>query len=285
MIKKAKLLNFIFAGLSLYLLLGEVCIAVSPEEVEKIENAVPAKATVKPKQPRKLLVFDLCKGYAHSSIPYWNKALEVMSRKTGAFEIVISSDMEIFKPENLNQFDAVCFNNTTKLEFEEPLRRSLMDFIKDGKGIVGIHAATDNFYNWPEAAEMIGGQFCGHPWIAEGTWAIKIDEPGHPLMAAFEGQDFKISDEIYRTKPPLYSRAKQHVLMSLDMTDEVTANAEGVEPTDKDIGISWVKTVGKGRLFYCSLGHNHHITWNSKILQHYLDGIQFALGDFPVDIK
>ncbi len=121
--------------------------------------------------------------------------------------------------------------------------------------------------------------------IAEGTWAIKIDEPGHPLMAAFEGQDFKISDEIYRTKPPLYSRAKQHVLMSLDMTDEVTANAEGVEPTDKDIGISWVKTVGKGRLFYCSLGHNHHITWNSKILQHYLDGIQFALGDFPVDIK
>ena len=257
--------------------------AVSPEEAQKIEKAVPAKATAVPKQPRKLLVFSLCEGYVHSSIPYWSKALEVMGRKTGAYEAVFSKDMSMFKPENLNQFDAVCFNNTTHLKFEEPLRKSLMDFIKGGKGIVGIHAATDSFYDWPQAAEMMGGQFCGHPWTADGTWAVKIDEPKHPLMAAFEGKGFKINDEIYRTKPPLYSRDKQLVLMSLDMTDEATRSAEGIEPTDRDIGISWVKSYGKGRLFYCSLGHNHHITWNPTILHHYLDGIQFALGDLPAD--
>lgn len=257
--------------------------AVSQKEVQKIEDAVPARATAIPKQPRKLLVFNLCEGYRHSSIPYWDKALEVMGRKTGAYEVVFSNDMSIFKPENLNQFDAVCFNNTTKLEFEEPLRQSLMNFIKGGKGIVGIHAATDNFYDWPQAAEMMGGQFCGHPWTADGTWAVKIDKPEHPLMAAFEGKGFKINDEIYRTKPPLYSRGKQCVLMSLDMTDEATRSAKGIEPTDVDIGISWVKSYGKGRLFYCSLGHNHHITWNTTILQHYLDGIQFAMGDLPVD--
>jgi hypothetical protein len=158
-----------------------------------------------------------------------------------------------------------------------------MDFIKGGKGIIGIHAATDNFYKWPEAAKMMGGQFCGHPWGGGGTWAVKIDDPGHPLMASYKGKGFKVKDEIYRTKPPLYSRDKQRVLMSLDMSDEATGKKAG--PEDTDIGISWVKSYGKGRLFYCSLGHNNHLTWDPALLGHYLAGIQFALGDFPVDTK
>jgi type 1 glutamine amidotransferase len=197
--------------------------------------------------------------------------------------------MSIFKPENIKQFDAVCFNNTTGLKFNPEktpeLCLSLMDFVKSGKGIVGIHAATDNFNQWPEAQEMMGGKFTGHPWGGGGTWAIKIDEPDHPLMAAFEGKGFKIKDEIYRTDPPLYSREKQLVLMSLDMSDQTTRNVNGFKPTDEDTGISWVKTWGKGRIFYCSLGHNDHILWNPAVLQHYLDGIQFALGDYKIDTK
>ncbi|MHC4759548.1 MAG: HEAT repeat domain-containing protein, partial [Planctomycetota bacterium] len=130
---------------------------------------------------------------------------------------------------------------------------------------------------------MFGGQFCGHPWTADGTWAVKLDDPDHPLMAAFKGENFKINDEIYRTIPPYYSRTTQRILMSLDMSDKTTANAEEIEPSDKDMAISWVKSVGKGRLFYCSLGHNNSVTWNPAVLQHNLAGIQFALGDYPVD--
>lgn len=259
--------------------------AVSPAEVQKIEKAMPAKARAAPKQTRKLLVFNLCKGFKHGSIPYWDKALEIMGRKTGAFVAVVSDDMSMFRPENLRQFDAVCLNNTTRLNFEEPLRKSLMSFIKGGKGIVGIHAATDNFYDWPEAAEMMGGKFTGHPWGSGNTVAIKIDQPDHPLMAAFKGKDFKIKDEIYRTDPPLYSREKQLVLMSLDMSDEKTRNVGGLKPTDEDTGIGWIKAWGKGRVFYCSLGHNNEVTWNPPVLQHVLDGIQFAFGDFEVDTK
>jgi hypothetical protein len=258
---------------------------VKPDELAKIEQAVPVKATVQSAKPRKLLVFNLCNGFKHDSIPYWDKALEIMGAKSGVYSVVVSSDMAMFKPENLNQFDAVCLNNTTRLQFDEPLRKSLMDFVKGGKGIVGIHAATDNFYEWPEAAEMMGGQFAGHPWGGGGTWAIKIDEPNHPLMAAFKGKGFKIQDEIYRTKPPLYSRTKQRVLMSLDMSDGPTRSAEGVTPEDMDTGISWVKSYDKGRIFYCALGHDHAVTWNPAVLQHFLDGIQFVFGDYKVDTK
>jgi len=169
---------------------------VSEEEIKKMEEAMPTKAVVEPAKPRKLLVFNLCQGFRHSSIPYWDKALEIMGKKTGAFSVEFSSDLNVFKAESLGQFDAVCFNNTTDLQLTPEktpeMCKSLMDFVKGGKGIVGIHAATDCFYKnniaWPEASEMLGGKFSGHPWTDRGTWAIKIDEPNHPLMVPFKGK-------------------------------------------------------------------------------------------------
>jgi hypothetical protein len=262
---------------------------VTAEEVQKIEKAMPRRATIRTRRPRKLLVFWRCEGYFHTSIPVGNKALEIMGKKTGAFDVVITDDYSVFTAQKLKQFDAVCLNNTTGLKFnpeETPERcKALMDFVKGGKGIVGVHAATDNFNQWPEAREMMGGKFTGHPWGSRGTWAIKLDEPDHPLMKAFKGKGFKINDEIYRTDAPLYSRDKQLVLMSLDMSDETTRKVKGFKPTDADTGISWVKRLGRGRIFYCSLGHNDHIFWNQTVLRHYLDGIQFAFGDYKVDTK
>ena len=258
-------------------------------EIRKMEAAMPTEAVVKPAQPRRLLVIDRCEGFKHSSVPFWDKALQIMGEKTGAFSVVITDDVNMLKADTLGQFDAVCFNNTTHLKLSPAttpeLCKSLMGFIKGGKGIVGIHAATDNFYEWPEAMEMMGGKFTGHPWTSGGTWAFKIDQPDHPLMVPFGGQGFKISDEIYRTDPPLYSRDKALVLMSLDLSDPATKNAKGVREGDEDTGISWVKTWGQGRMFYCSLGHNHDITWTPPVLEHYLRGIQFAMGDFKVDTK
>ena len=35
--------------------------------------------------------------------------------------------------------------------------------------------------------------------------------------------------------------------------------------------------------FIVHFGHNEHIFWNSAVLKHYLDGIQYALGDLPAD--
>jgi len=257
------------------------------EEIEKIAAALPSKAVVKAK-PRKMLVFWRCEGFYHRSIPVVNKALEMMGKKTGAYEVVVTDDYSVFTKENLKQFDAVCLNNTTRMKFDPkktPERcKALMGFVKSGKGIVGVHAATDNFYQWPEAQEMMGGKFTGHPWGGGDTVAIKIDQPDHPLMAAFKGKGFKVKEEIYRTDPPLYSRDKQLVLMSLDMSDPAT-KAKASKPTDADTGISWIKKVGKGRVFYCSLGHNNHIMYDPAILQHYLAGIQFAFGDYKVDTK
>ena len=216
--KRSKLLSAALLGLWCLSLLTITAQAQSPaklrdltaEEIQKIENAMPTKPTVQPAKPRKILVFWKCEGFFHTSIPVVNEALKIMGQKTGAFEVTVcTDDYSVFTPEKLAQFDAVCLNNTTHLKFnpkETPERCSaLMDFVKSGKGIIGVHAATDNFYDWPEGQEMMGGKFTGHPWGGGGTWAVKIDEPDHPLTAVFNGKGFKVNDEIYRTEPPLYS--------------------------------------------------------------------------------
>ena len=262
------------------------------EEIAKMEAAMPTNAIVPPAKPRKLLVIDKVTGFYHDSIPYWNKTLEIMGQKTGAFTVTLAHEVDALNAENLKDYDAICFNNTVTLplspEQTPELCKSLMDFVKGGKGVIGIHAATDSFYTryvWPEGQEMWGGKFTGHPWTAGRTaWAVKIDEPNNPLMASFKGKGFKIVDEIYRTEPPLYSRSKQLVLMSLDMSDNTT-KARAQKPSDADTGISWIKDFGKGRVFYCSLGHVHSVTWNPAVLELYLRGIQFAMGDLKVDAQ
>ncbi len=272
--------------------------AISQQERKKIENVIPKKAPATPKQPRKLLIFNLDiwdgkvrKG--HASVPYGNLAIQLMGQKTKAYETVISSDIDIFKPENLRQFDAICFNNTTGVLFKEhELKKSLLNFISDGKGFIGIHAAAATFVQWPiydqwpQFGEMLGGyENGGHPWKPHEWITLKLDDPDHPLNAAFKGKGFRISDEVFQFQKP-YSRDKLRILLSIDMDKTDIISGRNIWPErqqDHDFAISWVRSYGKGRVFYCSLGHNPHIFWNPPVLQHYLAGIQFALGDLPTD--
>jgi len=99
-----------------------------------------------------------------------NFALETMGKKTGAFEATLADDYSVFTAANLAQYDLILFNSTTRLKFPNPEhRKAIMDFLAAGKGVAGIHAASDNFDNWPEALAMMGGIFSGHPWTAGGT--------------------------------------------------------------------------------------------------------------------
>ena len=260
--------------------------AVEKSETTKIMEAMPDQPAVEPKEPRKMLVFWRCEGFYHRCIPVANKALKIMGEKTGAFEVTtVTDDYSVFTKESLQNYDVVCLNNTTHLKFDPektPERcDALMDFVKSGKGLVGIHAAADNFYQWPEAQEMIGNKFTGHPWGSGGTWAIKLDKPDHPLTAPFDGEGFKIQDELYRTELPLYSRDHQLVVMSVDTSDPKTEKSVK-KKTDHDTGISWLKTWGEGRVFYCGLGHNNAVYWNPPVMKHFLLGIQYAAGDYPM---
>jgi type 1 glutamine amidotransferase len=250
-----------------------------------VDAALPQTATVKPAKVRKLLVCARTEGFYHDSIPVGLYAIRSLGERTGAFSIEIDNEMSAYTPENLARFDGILFLNTTQLKFENPARKqALLDFVRrDGKGLMGIHAASDNFPTWPEGQGLMGGVFHSHPWLSEHTSAVKVDDPDHPVVAAFGQRGFWITDEIYQIVGP-YSREKQRVLLSLDMSKPQNHRpAEQIVRTDNDFPICWVKPEGAGRVFYSSLGHNEHIYWDPKVLRHFLDGIQFALGDLAAD--
>lgn len=267
-------------------------------DLAAIKAALPAHATATPKQPRKLLLFYRAEGFVHPSIPYGVEALRQLGEKTGAFSTVSSDDMAMFDPATLKQFDGVVFVSTTQLKFDNPAhRKALVDFVVSGKGVVGIHAASDNFPTWPEGQELMGGVFHGHPWHAGDLVAIKLDDPAHPINGGFNNQGFRLKEEIYQISGP-YGRDKQRELVSLDMSKpenlQKTVDKDGkplldkggkplIVRTDNDFPISWIKKQGGGRVFYTSLGHNKDIYFVPQILKHYLDGIQYALGDLSAD--
>ena len=102
--------------------------------------------------------------------------------------------------KNLDYFDLLVFASTTgELDLTDEQKKDMMTFIHDeGKGFVGIHAALDTNYKWPEYGEMIGGWFNEHPW---GTfWAPIINEdPNSPMTRHFPAA-FMRRDEIYQAK-------------------------------------------------------------------------------------
>jgi type 1 glutamine amidotransferase len=254
---------------------------VPEKDIAKMKEAIPDKPTVTPQKKRKLLIFCLCDGFFHGSIPWANKCFELIGEKTGAYSSVVSQDINIFDKDKLKEFDAILFNNTTRLKFKSKEQvGALMDFVKGGKGVIAVHGAADNFYKEKEAAAMVGGLFDGHPWTANGKWAFKLDEKDHPLNKAFGGEGFKVKDEIYQFKGP-YSRDTHRVLVSLDLSDDRTAKRRG-KRKDKDYAVVWIKKCGQGRVFHSGFGHNNHIFWHKEIVKQFLDGIQYALGDYKM---
>jgi type 1 glutamine amidotransferase len=277
-----------------------------PGALEKIKAALPEKAFAKPNKSRTLLVFSKTNGFRHASIATGKVALEELGKTTGAYSVVISDDLANFEENALKKFDAVCFLSTTMNvfspkadilktmspedkkaaeELDACLKSNLMNFVKSGGGFIGIHAATDTFYEWAEYGKMINGCFDGHPWNADTHVSIKV-EPGqekHPLVAMFGGENIEFKEEIYQLKAP-YDSKSVHMLLRLD-TEKSDMTRKGIKRTDNDFGVSWARPWSKGRVFYSSLGHNHEIYWTPKVLSHYLAGIQWALGDYEVEVQ
>lgn len=248
----------------------------------QIDTALPARATVRPAKARRMLVFYRCEGFVHGSISFGNYALQKMGEKAGAFTADLADEYRVFTTANLARYDVILFNNTTRLKMPSEAKKAVLGFLADGKGVAGLHAGSDNFGGWPEGIAMIGGIFNGHPWGAGGTWSFKIDDPRHPLSAAFGGKGFRHKDEIYWYKPASFAgRDKLRVLVSLDFSKAGTAR--GKDPKSVDVPVSWLHEYKGGRVFYSNLGHRNETYSNRIILKHFLAGIQYAAGDLKAD--
>ena len=116
--------------------------------------------------------------FAHSVLPLTEEILPAIGRKYNAFDVDITRDASILTVQTLARYDAVIFFTTGELPMNASQRTAFLQFIRRGGGFVGIHSATDTFYEWPEYGELIGGYFDNHPWQKEV--AIRIEDRDHP---------------------------------------------------------------------------------------------------------
>jgi putative membrane-bound dehydrogenase-like protein len=139
--------------------------------------------------------------------------------------------------------------------------KALLDFVAGGKGFIPLHCASYCFRNSPQVVALIGAQFQRHN---TGTFRTTIAEPNHPVMKGFAG--FESWDETYvHTK----HNEKDRVVLEYRM------EGNRKEPW------TWVRTHGKGRVFYTAWGHDDK-TWGHPGFQNLVErGIRWAVGQDP----
>ena len=169
------------------------------------------------------------------------------------------------------------------------------DYLK-AAGLVGLGLPGASVAASSPAAAATGEMFSldSETLLNGGTWAFKLDDPGHTLNHAFHGKGFWHQDEIYQYKPDTYAGTDElRILVSLDMSKEAVSGLlkhprfdrfnKTYGPGEREVPVSWLREYNGGRVFYSNLGHRNETFWHPEILRHFLDGIQYALGDLEAD--
>lgn len=238
----------------------------------------------KPIHLKHVLVIGQTKGFEHDSVSIAMASIFNMGKESGLWDTMIRTDTELLTKsdlakkngKNLNYFDVVVFASTTgELDLDDQQKKDLLSFVhEEGKGFVGIHAAMDTNYKWPEYGEMIGGWFDQHPWMTFNA-PIITEDPDFPATRHFP-KAFTKYDEIYQ--PMSWSRDKVNVLLSLDASKLDYSNNPRVHRTDHDFAVAWSKMYGKGRVFYSTLGHTEESWEDPDIRKMYFEAIKWTLG-------
>jgi len=159
--------------------------------------------------------------------------------------------------ENLDKYDAlVIYANHEQITPSQ--EKALLDFVEKGRGFIPLHCASFCFQNSPKYIEMVGGQFKSHKTDSFSTTIVNKE---HPVMKNVK--EFITWDETY-----VHDKLAADIEVLMERIE-----GEHHEPW------TWVKSIGKGRVFYTAYGHDER-TWSQPGFQQLVkEGILWAVGD------
>ena len=222
--------------------------------------------------PGRVLYFTYSAGYRHEVIPLSKAILTQLGNNSGAFEVTATEDTSEFSTENLKSYAAVMFYTTGELPMSASEKTALLDFVRSGRGFLGVHSATDTFYTWPDYLDLIGGYFNGHPW--HQTVTIEVADPSDPLVA-FLGHSLQVEDEIYQLSD--FDYRGSHVLLRLD-PGSVDLSKPGVHQRFYGWPLAWARSYGEGRVFYTALGHEASVWQDARYQRMLTNAILWSMS-------
>lgn len=170
----------------------------------------------------------------------------------------------IFSPEILAYFDVVVWNNATGPLLTAAQRQAFKDFLLQGGGFVGIHAAGDashSDWRWYQQ-QVIRANFTGHPMFPQfqSTTLLFETDSNHPAIKHFNRSVNHI-DEWY-----CFEQSPRDKVDVLAVIDEQGMNFMALNSRSQfsfgnlamgdDHPVIWSHQLGSGRVFYSALGHN-----------------------------
>jgi putative membrane-bound dehydrogenase-like protein len=197
----------------------------------------------------------------HKPADRYKQLQPILAKKN--IELIYTEDLQDLNPAKLAGFDCLLiFANHLKIEPDQ--EKALLDFVNAGGGFVPLHCASFCFLNSPAYISLVGGQFLRH---GTGVFKETIVKPDHEVMKGLS--PIESWDETY-----VHTKQNPDRIVLSERRDD-----KGAEP------YTWVRNVGKGRVFYTAWGHDER-TWGNENFQALVEnGIRWASANAPVQLK
>ena len=271
---------------------------------------LPVRTSAQAPQQKRLLFLTHAALYKHSSLGPAEKAVTDWGRTSG-FDVTTlkgyeqdpqNLDLSALTPEYLGQFDGLMLMTNGNLPLTDHQKETILDFVRSGKALIGVHCAALTLYDYPKFGDVLGGYYLRSiiptNQIAQGRIGIlKIEDQNHPATRML-GPSWPINEEFYEfghevwdaSRPTEnvsavgrlhillpFSRDRVHVLVSLDTERTDLSGLAGIVKGG-DYPQAWTRTFGNGRTFYTALGHRDDVWGNDPVFRaHVVGGIRWAL--------
>jgi type 1 glutamine amidotransferase len=277
-------------------------IPLTPAWKQKIEALAPSQTRFPSTSPKKILLFSLHTGFEHWVIPHTEEVFKILGTKSNGFAMTASKDIHQFEKASLANYDAIVLNNTCskpdhrhlfwdKLRAEstgdsaavmakaQELESNLIEFVSRGGGLLLLHGAVTTLNNSSKFSDLVGASFDYHP--PQQQVQVKLENPSHPLVAAFPKEGFSHVDEPYFYKNA-YAKLNFTPLLYFDNA-KIHSQRPNQELKSGKTYVAWIRPEGKGKVMYISPSHNAQSFENPALLQFFLDGLQYVVGDVNCD--
>jgi len=221
---------------------------------------------------KKMLVFTKNgEGYIHDNIQASvDMFLELAENEQ--FTVDVTDNSAVFATPALQQYDVIIFSNTNNDVFDtQAEREGLVQFVRSGKGVMGVHIACGTEREWGWFTQMMGGTFDFHPQFQE--FPVWVVDSLHPSVSNVPSP-WIVKDELYIMKE---MNPTIHILMVSDFSSPDFKFSEPMPDTFGNVfPCVWCNTFDGGRQWFTALGHDKNDYFNPIFIRHILGGLEWV---------